>query len=303
MANRILRPLILLVSFVCLVNQLNSMQQDEIHTSGYKCPGDPTIYVPLEFDFNKSDKKPVLIFDADQVLLDRRWDIPLTILCYIFDSHDPIELVAELHNIFNIDSDKINFPVEHIRAVNEFTAAFDKEVCAFDLDPAVDKLVEKNPILQKNTKSRISFAERLKHDCSYGDARQGSIDLLLKVHRQGYPIAIGTNQGYNTYKRLMDAQTVPNEDHYVVIYTCDHPNNARQNPRPGQFLYAKKPSGKYFKGLRKTLYEKDLDGRWFIFIDDNLENVKVAVKKGFIGIHFKSVEQTEKDLQMLGINL
>ena len=63
----------------------------------------------------------------------------------------------------------------------------------------------------------------------------------------------------------------------------------------------KKPSGKYFKGLSKTLLEKDLMDRLFIFIDDNIENVKAAIKKGFVAIHFETAEQTERDLQSLGI--
>jgi FMN phosphatase YigB (HAD superfamily) len=267
----------------------------------YHCSCDATIYFPKQV--SKTDKQPILIFDADQVLLDRTWNIPLIFFFYMLDATDQNGLFIELPKMLNLDCDKITAPIESQNAFNSFIKAFNKDVCNFDLDPAVDKLVEKYPILQQRTKSNTSFAEHLKRGCSCGIARQDSVNLLLRAHGNGYPIAIGTNQGYNTYKRLMDAKTVPGQDYYVVIYTCDHPNNKRPNPKPDQFPYAKKPSGKYFKGLRKTLIEKNLSNRLYIFIDDNLENVKKATRKGFIGIHFETAAQTERDLIHLGINL
>lgn len=269
----------------------------------YQFSSHATIYWLLQEVNKLSDEKPVLIFDADQVLLDRTWNIPLLFLFYMLDATDQKGLSEELPKIFKLDCDKLSMPLENVNAFNAFTSVFNKEVCNFDLDPAVDNLVEKHPILQQKTKSNISFAEQMKQGCSCGIARQDSIELLLRAYNAEYPIAIGTNQGYNTYKRLMDAKTVPDESHYVVIYTCDHPNNKRPNPRHDQFPYAKKPSGKYFKGLMKTCAEKNLTERLLIFIDDNLENVKIAAKKGFIGIHFQTVEQTENDLQILGIKL
>jgi hypothetical protein len=126
---------------------------------------------------------------------------------------------------------------------------FSDDVCAHDLDPAVDMLVERHPdLLMRKTKSGITFAEYMKYQCSTREAIQGTVNLLLKVHKAGCLIGVGTNQGYNTYKRLIDDHVVPAEDVYTVIYTCDHPNNRRPNPRTYQFPFAKKPSGKYFKG-------------------------------------------------------
>lgn len=293
-------PSTTIVSLALLYSVMDGLSLREVT---YKKSIGNTPGIFLTPDFWPSHKKVVLVFDADQVLLDRTFNIPLMFLCYMLDTTDLNGLSAELPKIINLDSPAQEIPRDVADAFNEFWKKFGKRVCDLDLDPAVDELVEKHPILQQETKSKVPFAEHMKHQCSYGIPRNGTIDLLLKAHTAGHPIAIGTNQGYNTYKRLIDAKTVPHEDYYTVIYTCDHPNNKRLNPRPGQFPYAKKPSGKYFKGLTKALLEKNLGDRLFIFIDDNLENVEVAVKKGFIGIHFQTAEQVENDLKALGINL
>ena len=210
-----------------------------------------TIYWPLQENNNLSDKKAVLIFDVDQVLLDRKYNAPLIFFSHALDAIEPTKFLEVFPSIINVDPDKKHIPVEIMKACDLFNKSFNKEISRLDLDPAVDNLVAKHPVLQEATKSTISFAESMKHYCSNGIPRQESIDFLLRLHKAEYPIAIGTNQGYNTYKRLMNAQTVPDENHYVFIYTCDHDNNKRKNPKEGQFPYAKKPSGKYFKGLIK----------------------------------------------------
>lgn len=263
-----------------------------------------TVYWPLRSLPDFMHEKPVLIFDADQVLLDRSFDIPMMFLCYLLDATDPEGVSAAFTTIIQHEGLLHETPRDMVHAIIVFWKEFGgKRVCDLDLDPAVDELVEKHPILQQKTKSGVSFADHMKQQCSYGTPRKDTIALLLKAHSAGYPIAVGTNQGYNTYKRLIDDKTVPDEGHYTAIYTCDHPNNKRLHPRPGQFPYAKKPSGKYFKGLARALNEEGLNQRAFIFIDDNLENVKVAVKKGFIGIHFQTAEQTDRDLQNLGVQV
>jgi 2-haloacid dehalogenase len=38
-----------------------------------------------------------------------------------------------------------------------------------------------------------------------------------------------------------------------------------------------------------------------VFIDDLIENIEVARRLGMRGIHFRSPEQTEKDLQQFGV--
>ena len=151
-----------------------------------------TIYWPEQDLSHLSCEKPVLIFDADQVLVDRHFHVPLVLLCHLFDTMHQQEFLDALPTIINLPTDKTYTPHEIIEYLYTFWKDFGKDTCDFDLDPAVDMLVEKHPILQMPTKSNVSFADHLKHQSSQGTPRHDTVALLLKAQKAGYPIAIGT---------------------------------------------------------------------------------------------------------------
>jgi FMN phosphatase YigB (HAD superfamily) len=246
-------------------------------------------------------EKPVIIFDVDQVLLDRLDIEQILILPYLeilLDSYDPKNLLHYIPTILNMENPHEYDAFTIARAFYDFCVKTNEEIAMYDMDPVFDNLVLQHPILQQLTKSNISLAERLKWYGSRGTARQETVDILLKLHNQNYPIALATNQGYSTLNQLLDAQTLPDATHYELIYTCDYSVEGIIDLSSN---FIKKPSLKYFVLLKKALAEKNLGMRTFVFIDDRLENVQAAVEEGIIGIHFENTQRLKDDLATLGI--
>jgi FMN phosphatase YigB (HAD superfamily) len=233
--------------------------------------------------------KPNIIFDADDVLENRNGQKPLNIAKFSLhlakDSTQRLALVKSVPNIIEVKTEEQYNPLKLYAASKRFGAKIKSEIEEFDLDPVIDALVAKHSVLRQKTNSNVSFAEQIKEYASRGIPRKGPIHLLQKLHDEGYPIAIATNQGYKTFKRLMDAKTVPSSDHYILIYTCDY-----GNPNPTlESKFIKKPSKEYFIDLKKRLDEKGLGNRPKVFVDDRKENVEAAAQEGIIGVGFSKL--------------
>lgn len=246
--------------------------------------------------------KAAILWDADGTLLDRDGQKAINIAKFSLhlaqDSTQKKDLLKSVPNIIEIKPDEKYNPLKMYTACKRFGANMKEAIEKSDLDPVIDAFVAKHSILQQKTKSNISFAEQIKEYASRGAPRQGPINLLKKLHDEGYPNIIATNQGYKTFKRLIDNKTVPPSNYYTLIYTCDygdiHPTL--------QSRFIKKPDKEYFINLKNELAELGLANRPKVFIDDRLENVEAAAEEGIIGIHYTGDdEELLRDFETLGI--
>lgn len=122
-------------------------------------------------------------------------------------------------------------------------------------------------------------------------------EILLSLKDHGYPLRIASNIGKDIYikfkQQLEDSNAnifalFNQDEHGMEGKTIDYRVSPVQKPDPEffqEFLDAYDPHG----------------NKLFIFVDDKLVNIKAAMQKGFVGIHFKNAEQLKNDLNMLGI--
>lgn len=114
-----------------------------------------------------------------------------------------------------------------------------------------------------------------------------SKDIIMILRDLGYRIDLGTN---NKRKQVRAYQKK-----FVAlfkVFTNIKCIESKHDP--------KKPSDEYFKDYMKR-FGTDKTKKFYIFIDDKIENVQAAIRNGFIGIHFKNPEQLFYELQLLGI--
>ena len=118
----------------------------------------------------------------------------------------------------------------------------------------------------------------------------GTVELMTELKQCGYQLIVASNIGQHIYPatkkkfpELFNDQLI--EDGMTTLCI-----NNKAIHKPGQTYY----------DLFLEYFNKDRD-KQVIFIDDRLENVRVAVANGMVGIHYIDVAQLQADLHKLGI--
>lgn len=163
-------------------------------------------------------------------------------------------------------------------------------------DRVIDYIAESNPILNEYMDANNTLADLIKEVICRATPLKKSQKIVKNLIKKGYPVALGTNKGKNTITRLIKSKALADYN-YVTIFTCDSHSEADKG------IFYKKPSITYYENLLKDLHSKGFVNNSFIFIDNNLENVKAASEVGMIGILYTTPEQLIEDLQHLGIAL
>lgn len=110
--------------------------------------------------------------------------------------------------------------------------------------------------------------------------------VVKQLKKAGYPIYIFSNIDKKAFDDL--CKKFPKLFGLFDGYHVIHENNKTQ----------KKPAPSAYASC-KALIEKQHAGKQIIFIDDQKENIKAALKAGFKGIRFISASQLKKDLKPL----
>jgi FMN phosphatase YigB (HAD superfamily) len=115
--------------------------------------------------------------------------------------------------------------------------------------------------------------------------KTGTQEIIILLKNLGYRIDGGTNNKLKNVKYFQKKFAV------FKLFTnikCIESKKA-----------LKKPYDAYFQDYMKRFGDKTK--KYYIFVDDMLENVFAARRNGFIGIHFKNAEQLYDDLVEMGI--
>ena|SRR6185436_14876250 len=122
----------------------------------------------------------------------------------------------------------------------------------------------------------IKYFKRVKH---------GTADIIIALKNLGYRIDGGTNNKIKNVKYFQKKFAI------FKLFT---------NIKCIESKYAlKKPYDAYFKDYMRRFADKMK--KYYIFVDDKLENVLAARRNGFIGIHFINADQLYAELQEMGI--
>lgn len=159
-----------------------------------------------------------------------------------------------------------------------------------DFENYLDYLTYDWPFLLTETPTG-TIIDRFKETISKGLPRQHTIDILLTLYNQGFPITIATNQMRSVFNRLVKSGTLPNFSVYSLIFTAD---SCSWVPM------IKKPQKEYYQCFMDT-WNQENNPEYFVFIDDRYENVAAAAQEGIISIHYKNHQELKKDLITLGI--
>lgn len=231
----------------------------------------------------------IIMFDVDGVLIDRpvaalniqnTWSLIIQSIKLFFGSTHKLDLLKTLFTMFKDRSLIL------------------QEVQKYDLERIITWLSERYPVLQQQTKSGKPLFVELKKLLTEATPKKESIELLQTLFDKGYKIAIATNQGKATFDHFVASKTIPDFSQYTLLYTSDYGIDSGTNPPEGLI---KKPRKQYYIRFKKALAQIDDHIDHYIFIDDTLNNVTQAAKKGVVGIHFTSALQTAEDLNKLGI--
>lgn len=249
------------------------------------------IIFPLKNEHNHFNQTNTLImFDVDGVLIDRPiaqlqkatniWKVIKDIATLFWESTNKFDL---LKTVFAMFKDRVRIQAY----INKY-----------DLNRIITWLAQQYPVLQQPTKSGIPFSVLLKELLIKATPNNDTIQLLKTLHDKGYKIAIATNQGKGSFQHFIASGMIPDLSYYIVPYTIDYGCSKEDCPKEG---FVKKPKKQYYKNFKAALEQTDFHPEHLVFIDDNLQNLTKAAKKGIIGIHFISAQQTEDDLKKLGI--
>lgn len=167
-----------------------------------------------------------------------------------------------------------------------------------DLNRIISWLTQHYPALAKPTKSGKPLSNLLQEFLIQATPNEDTIQLLKTLHEKGYKIAIATNQGKSSFEHFIASGMIPDLTYYILPYTIDYGCPQENCPEEG---FVKKPKKRYYKNFKEALNRTNFHPEYFIFIDDDLQNLKKAAKKEIIGIHFTTAQQTEDDLKKLGI--
>ena len=118
---------------------------------------------------------------------------------------------------------------------------------------------------------------------SIGDPMEGTVEILKRLKKAGYPLYGLSNWSAETFPYARQKFDFFNLFDDIII--------------SGEVLSIK-PEPQFFEiALRRI----GRPARECLFIDDSLANIEQARRMGFAAIHFLSAGQLEKDLHRLGI--
>lgn len=245
---------------------------------------------PSEEQQHFNTENTLIMFDVDGVLINR-----------------PIAALKNISNIWSVFVHAVKLFLNSTEKVNLIKTIFTmfkdrsliiEQINKYDLERIITWLKERYPALQQPTRSGNSFYNELKALLTYATPNKDTIDLLKKLHNEGYKIALATNQGKSTVEHFVTLGMLPDFSYYILPYTIDYGIEKGINPPEG---FIKKPQKRYYKNFKVALEQTNFHPERFILIDDMQQNLSKAAKKGIIGIHFASAQQTEDDLKNLGI--
>lgn len=170
---------------------------------------------------------------------------------------------------------------------------FIKNIKQKTVSDLIDWMAENNKSLLEKSSDGKTHALKLKELISKGRPIQEMVDILISLKKQGYQIAIATNQDSFTFDYLVSTNVLPSQETYSLVYTKDYNAN----------LILRKPSHSFFYDLNSAV-----DKRWpqecvRIFIDDKKENVEAAEQCGISGIHYQNALLFVNALRSYGVPL
>lgn len=258
------------IAFTFLI--ITALAKADSHSSILKTS---SAFIPLPA-FSPSTPPSIAFFDADDVFVERKqWkNIPGFINIFW---QAPWQTKGEL---LKVAWQMRSQPKEFWRSLKKL-----------DGDVQIDEIAKKFPVLATTLPSGKTITEELKEVYSTGRPIQPTQEIMHELARNHVALGVATNQGTNTFTRLMRSRAVPSQETYQIIFTADNPDNTPQ----GTILY-KKPDPEYFENLKDKARKEGYKGPLY-FIDDKKENVQAAQKAGFVGIHYSSPEQLKEKLQ------
>ncbi|KIX85512.1 hypothetical protein J120_00880 [candidate division TM6 bacterium JCVI TM6SC1] len=154
-------------------------------------------------------------------------------------------------------------------------------------DQVIDQIADTNKnrgndVFAMKLKSGQTVAERLKEINALARPLPLS-NLIEPLNRAGFEVIIATNQGKSTLDRLIAAGTLPSAENYKLLFTADYDQKHTTIP------LVKKPSSHYFIALAKALGKAPGD---ILFIDDQEKNTQSAAQVGLQVIHHTNVAHT-----------
>ncbi len=182
----------------------------------------------------------------------------------------------QVAGVFNYVSDKLKIPLDKL---------FDS------MDTSYAKSIENKisrekalSVISKNLEIKATKLKKLFYRAYKRKFKQNKqlYRLAFKLKKQGYKIAILSDQWYLSKEALMLKRLTKKFD--AVVVSCD--------------VGIRKPDPKIYKMVLKKL---KLPAKKTIFIDDREWNIKPARKLGFNTILFKNNEQTIKALEKMGV--
>lgn len=167
---------------------------------------------------------------------------------------------------------------------------FAKNIKLKTVPDLIDWFALHNKALHSKSSSGKTFCQELKELIAKGKPIQQTIDIMVELKKQGYNIAIATNQDRYTFDHLVKIGVLPRHDLYCVIYTKDS----------NQAEIIRKPDHRYFIKLNSQLNDGLQDMRK-IFIDDKQANIDAAKQCNIEGIRYKNTAQLSSELRAMGL--
>jgi FMN phosphatase YigB (HAD superfamily) len=144
------------------------------------------------------------------------------------------------------------------------------------------------------TEQMLAFEKLL----TTADRIEAVIDIVRDLHAAHYVIVAATNMYQSTYKKLIANGTLPNT--YFSAEFGFTKSNLLNKKSDGSFYM--KPNSEYYEHLKLYVNNHYPERfKYFVMIDDKLENVEAAQKMGMAAILFKNPEQLRADLQALAL--
>ncbi len=119
-----------------------------------------------------------------------------------------------------------------------------------------------------------------------GGAIDGTVSILKSlIDNPNYKVVALTNWSHETFPIALE--------HFEFLHWFE-----------GIIVSGEEKTRKPFNEIYElTLNRFNLEAETSVFIDDNLRNIKAAEQMGITGIHFKSPEQLQKDLEKMNIDV
>lgn len=149
--------------------------------------------------------------------------------------------------------------------------------------------------LQKATKERVALFpehEELirmfygRWEDMLGGAIDGTVSILKSlIDNPNYKVVALTNWSHETFPIALERFEFLHWFEGIIV------SGEEKTRKPFNEIY------------ELTLDRFNLNAETSVFIDDNLRNIKAAEQMGITGIHFKSPEQLQKDLEKMNIDV